>query len=167
MALPNYLLQFPGVAQLTQNANHVDVKSIISRKPFRHFVTEFLDYQPGWVTFLYGVRLVFVRFLGMKQAGLPRPPQHTPDQLPMMPGQKAAIFKVRAAVDDMYWAGEADDSHLRATLVIVREPLGTVENRYYVMTIVHYHNWAGPVYFNVIRPFHHLVVGSMMRAGAG
>ncbi|MGE6761631.1 DUF2867 domain-containing protein [Corallococcus interemptor] len=30
----------------------------------------------------------------------------------------------------------------------------------------HYRNWAGPVYFNVIRPFHHLVVARMARHGA-
>jgi len=28
---------------------------------------------------------------------------------------------------------------------------------------VHYRSWAGPVYFNTIRPFHHIVVGSMMK----
>lgn len=167
MSMPPYLQQLPEIMELAKKADHIDVKTVVSRQPFRRFVTEFLDYQPAWVTFLYGIRLVFVRFLGMQQAGLPRPPHHTPDQLPMLVGQKAAIFKVRAAVEDSYWAGEADDSHLRATLVIIREALGAGESRYYVMTIVHYHNWAGPVYFNVIRPFHHIVVGSMMRAGAG
>ncbi|WP_422698682.1 DUF2867 domain-containing protein [Desulfosarcina cetonica] len=29
-----------------------------------------------------------------------------------------------------------------------------------------YRNWTGPVYFNLIRPFHHLVVREMMKAGA-
>jgi len=39
--------------------------------------------------------------------------------------------------------------------------------RYYIVTIVHYLHWTGPVYFNLIRPFHHLVVARMARAGAG
>jgi len=37
--------------------------------------------------------------------------------------------------------------------------------RFHIGTAVHYHNWAGPVYFNVIRPFHHIVVSQMMKAG--
>jgi len=34
-----------------------------------------------------------------------------------------------------------------------------------VVTVVRYHAWNGPVYFNMIRPFHHLVVGRMAAAG--
>jgi len=30
---------------------------------------------------------------------------------------------------------------------------------------VHYKNWAGPAYFNLIRPFHHLRVWRMTRMG--
>jgi hypothetical protein len=41
-----------------------------------------------------------------------------------------------------------------------------VKRRFHVVTIVHYNNLAGPVYFNVIRPFHHLVVKQMARRGA-
>lgn len=31
----------------------------------------------------------------------------------------------------------------------------------HVVTVVHYRNWKGPLYFNLIRPFHHLVLGGM------
>ena len=48
----------------------------------------------------------------------------------------------------------------------VAEPLGNNPNRYYIVIIVHYLHWTGPVYFNLIRPFHHLVVWRMARAGA-
>ncbi|MCP5103876.1 MAG: DUF2867 domain-containing protein, partial [bacterium] len=34
----------------------------------------------------------------------------------------------------------------------------------HVVTIVHYKHWTGPVYFNLIRPFHHLVIRRMMKA---
>jgi hypothetical protein len=55
---------------------------------------------------------------------------------------------------------------LKAYFGIVAEPLANVINRYYIVTIVHYLHWTGPVYFNLIRPFHHLVVARMARAGA-
>jgi hypothetical protein len=38
--------------------------------------------------------------------------------------------------------------------------------RFHVVTIVHYRRWTGPVYFNVIRPFHHLVVYQMAKSAA-
>ncbi|MBC7815075.1 MAG: DUF2867 domain-containing protein, partial [Burkholderiales bacterium] len=57
------------------------------------------------------------------------------------------------------------DSHLSAMLGVAVEPLSGDQKRFHVVTVVYYHNWAGPLYFNVIRPFHHLVVSSMARAG--
>ena len=57
------------------------------------------------------------------------------------------------------------DTHLTAALVVVAHPLNFGRRRFEVITVVHYHRWTGPVYFNVIRPFHHLVVGSMIHAG--
>jgi hypothetical protein len=36
-----------------------------------------------------------------------------------------------------------------------------------IKVVVHYKHWTGPVYFNLIRPFHHLVVSRMARAGLG
>ncbi len=38
-------------------------------------------------------------------------------------------------------------------------------NRFYVITTVFYKHWTGPVYFNYIRPFHHLVVSQMAKYG--
>ena len=61
---------------------------------------------------------------------------------------------------------EVDDKHLRAALGVVQEPAAEGRRRLRVFTIVHYKNWAGPLYFNLIRPFHHMVVTAMMRAGA-
>ncbi|XXF76233.1 DUF2867 domain-containing protein [Myxococcaceae bacterium GXIMD 01537] len=45
-------------------------------------------------------------------------------------------------------------------------PVKGQRRRFHVATIVRYRRWAGPVYFNVIRPFHHLVVRGMLRHAA-
>jgi hypothetical protein len=50
-------------------------------------------------------------------------------------------------------------------MAIVMEDPDSARKRCHVLTIVHYHHWTGPLYFNAIRPFHHLVVGSMVNAG--
>ena len=103
--------------------------------------------------------------IGLRQSGVPRFRPLRPDTLPMTPGQRASLFKVRAAEDERFWIGEANDRHLSAAIAVVVEEGGQGQKRFHVLTIVHYHNCTGPLYFNAIRPFHHLVVGSMVHAG--
>jgi hypothetical protein len=123
-----------------------------------------LSYQPAWVTTLYGIRWGFVRLLGMKQNGIPQAARMTAADVPMSTGTESQflIFQVIATQEDAYWFAQASESHLNATLGVSCESLPDGHNRFYVVTLVHYHRWTGRVYFNTIRPFHHLVVGAMM-----
>ena len=87
-----------------------------------------------------------------------------PADVPWQPGEAAYFFKVIATAPEQYWFAEAAEAHLTAKLGVVAEPLTTVRQRFHVVTVLHYNKWTGVVYFNVIRPFHHLVVRSMMKA---
>ena len=165
MAVNATVLPFPEVQTTLNNADHVDFKIVEGSVTLRQFIASMLNYQPAWITFLYGVRAVFVRFLGMKQEGLPHAQHMRPEDVSMTPGGKAAFFNVKLAREDQYWLVEVKDQHLNAALGVVVEPLANGVNRFKVITVVHYNNWAGPIYFNVIRPFHHIVVGSMANAG--
>jgi hypothetical protein len=147
-------------------ANHVDVKTIQTRVPLRVFVAGFISYMPAWIQLLYAVRWGVVRLLGMHQDGIPRAGALDPDSVPMRAGERLSFFAVEAAEDERFWIAVAKESHLSARLGIVATPNAAGDICYQVYTIVHYHRWTGPVYFNLIRPFHHLVVGSMLRAGA-
>lgn len=164
MTSNSYVNQIPEMAQLVKGANHVDVKVFEGDMDLRPFIAGMLSYQPGWMTFLYGVRWFFVRLLGMKQQGLPQTKQFDPQDISFKPGDKAAFFTVCAAEEGRFWVAEAAESHLTARLGVVAEPMANGRSRFHVITIVHYNSWAGPVYFNVIRPFHHIVVASMGRA---
>ena len=80
---------------------------------------------------------------------------------------KPPLFSVRYAERNRYWIVETpDEKHLRAFVGVFREKVDQRINRFHVMTVVHYKDWTGPVYFNIIRPFHHLVVRQMALAGA-
>ncbi|MBA2680056.1 MAG: DUF2867 domain-containing protein [Ktedonobacteraceae bacterium] len=161
-----YIRRLPELVPLLERADHIDVKTVSGSVNLRTFLANMLNYQPDWITTLYGVRAVFVRFLNMRQNGLPHRQHLTPEGIPMQEGQSAAFFKVRMAREEHYWVAEIKDKHLKALLGVIVEPLpGQRQKRFHVVTVVHYRNWAGPVYFNVIRPFHHLVVGSMALAG--
>lgn len=162
-ALPQVLRPY------AEGADHVDVKTVESEASLRVFLAGLLSYQPAWVTALYGVRAVFVRLLGMRQHGLPRAERVRPEDVSLVPGTAAGFFTVRHAEEERVWVVSAADTHLEATLAVVMEPepTGGPRRRFHVVTLVHYRKWTGPVYFNVIRPFHHLVVGGMARSAAG
>jgi hypothetical protein len=149
---------------LVDGADHIDVKTVESDVALRPFVTRLIAYQPAWVTALYWVRRAFMRLLGLRQDRMPRPPQLRPEQLPMTVGEAVGFFHVHRSVEERLWVAEADDKHLRAKLGVLVEDAGQGRKRMHVLTVVHYKNWAGPIYFNVIRPFHHLVVSAMIRA---
>jgi len=151
--------------QLVTDADHIDIKSIESTASVKDFIAGAFNYQPGWMTFLYRVRKVFVRFLGMRQDGIPQPLHLTSDSLDLRVAHHIGFFEIEAFKPDDYLVVSAEESHLRAGLALFCEPLDSATNRYYAVTIVHYKSWAGPIYFNVIRPFHHAVVRQMLHAG--
>ncbi|MGB1289230.1 MAG: DUF2867 domain-containing protein [Aggregatilineales bacterium] len=162
MQLNDFLQTIPTLVDISEDANHVDWKRYDSDKTIAEFVAGFMAYFPGWLKFLYQVRAVLVRFLGMKQDGLPQPDDMHPDDVPMIPGAKMGFFEVTAADPDNYWIAHATEKHLTAYLAVMRDP---VAGHLYVVTVVHYHHWTGPVYFNIIRPFHHIVVHQMSQSG--
>jgi len=164
MQLPAELQSIAELRQLAQTADHIDVKVVEGDNTFREFIAGLMNFSPGWIKALYRVRWAFVRVLGMKQNGIPKSPGMLPENVPMQSGEKAAFFKVDYAQPDHFWIVSAKEAHLTAYLGVVMQPLQGGKRRFHVITIVKYHRWTGPVYFNLIRPFHHLVVNSMARA---
>lgn len=148
------------------NVDHVDVKTIEGGVSLRGFISGMLSYYPWWILVLYRLRKCLVKILGLVRHEEPElTPSIRPEDLAFEPGKNATFFIVRAAKENIYWVSETpEDKHLKAFLGVVAENLGNRLNRFHVFTSVKYIHWTGPVYFNLIRPFHHLVVWSMMKA---
>ena len=163
----NTISQIPQVAQLLKGANYIDIKTIEGQTSLRQFMASMLSYYPGWVVFLYRIRTILVKLLGLVEHPAPQTlPKLGPQDVSFAVGEAVTFFTVRLAEEKHYWVGETpEDKHLSAYFAVVAEPLEDHRNRFHVATIVYYKHWTGPVYFNLIRPFHHLVVGRMMRAG--
>lgn len=161
----SYLESIPAMQQVMTDADVIDIKVFKGQQSMREFIAGLIAYQPGWVTFLFRVRKVFVRFLGLRQEGIPTAPHYAPAEIPMEVGEKVGFFDLEYAAENQYWIVSAAESHLKAWLAVVVEPLNPSERRFYVVTVVHHRRWTGPVYFNVIRPFHHIVVRRMAQAG--
>lgn len=160
-----YLTTLPAIQKILIDSDHFDEKMIESDVTLREFIAGFLGYHPAWIKALYGIRAVFVRFLGMKQGNVPIS-RLTPETISFTAGDMATFFKIAEGTNETVWIAKAVDDHLTGYVIIAVEPLTNGLNRFHIGTIVHYHKWTGPVYFNIIRPFHHIVVQSMMKAGA-
>ena len=163
----NTVSQIPQIAHLLKGSNHVDVKTIEGQTPLRQFIASMLSYYPGWIVLLYRIRTILVKMLGLVEHPAPQTlPKLGPQDVSFAVGEAVTFFTVRLAEEKHYWVGETpEDKHLRAYFAVVVEPMEGNRKRFHVATIVYYKHWTGPVYFNLIRPFHHLVVGRMIRAG--
>jgi hypothetical protein len=162
--LDTLLKSVPELQPYLPNADHIDIKTVEGNVTMREFLAGMFSYYPGWLKFLYGVRGGFVRLLGMKQEGIPEFHELRPEEVCMTPGKDMAFFTVKMASERVWVAGIVD-THLNADLGIVREAGENGRFRFHIITIVHYNKWTGVVYFNVIRPFHHLVVAQMAKSG--
>jgi hypothetical protein len=159
------VFRLPEFQPLLAGADYIDVKTVTSQVDLRTFLAGLFNYRPAWLMALYGVRRVFVPFLGMRQGKQTFGPFLTPETVPMKVGKRAAFFTIQMVEEERYWVASNQDKHLTATLGVLVEPLNAQQKRFHVFTVVHYNNWAGPVYFQVIKPFHHIVVASMAQAG--
>ena len=162
--LDTLLQSAPELQPYVLDADHIDVKTVEGQATMREFLAGMFSYCPGWLKFLYGVRWGFVRLFGMKQEGIPESHEYRPEDVCMTPGEAMAFFTVEMASERVWLAGIVD-THLSANVGIVREALENGRFRFHIITIVHYNKWTGVVYFNVIRPFHHLVVAQMAKSG--
>jgi hypothetical protein len=148
--------------------DHFDIKTITADVSLRQFIISMLTYHPWWMALLFRLRDVLVNLLGLVKHALPdRSAIDSYDAISFTPGEKALFFIVRKAEEDHFWVAESPpDTHLMAYLGVVAQRLKNGMTRFSVFTTVRYLRWTGPVYFNLIRPFHHLVVDRMVKAGA-
>ena len=150
-----------------EKADFIDVKVVEGETTLRSFIAAMLSCYPWWIVQLYRMRKLLVALLGLVKHEAPQElPNLQPEDVSFTPGHTVTLFIVRCAEEEIFWVSETpDDTHLRAYFGVVKQPAGRSINRFHVFTTVYYKHWTGPVYFNIIRPFHHLVVSRMMRAG--
>ncbi len=148
------------------SADHVDVKTVEGPVDLRRFLSGMMDYKPAWYKALFKVRGVLAKGFGLWHEDLDARPDCAPEDVSFEPGGMLKFFRVVRAEEDAYWVGDAGDRHLDAFVCVLVDDLPCGGRRFHTATVVVYKHWTGPVYFNLIRPFHHLVVDRMVRRGA-
>ena len=159
--------QYEDLHRLINSSDHVDIKVVEGSVTLREFISGCFSYHPKWMILLFKIRELLVKVLNLKQHDFGDSlPSLSPHNVSFKPGDKGGFFVVRGGKEDTYWIAEApDDNHLKAYIAIVSEGLDNTLKKFYLITIVKYIHWTGPIYFNFIRPFHHLVVTKMAKAG--
>ena len=158
----------PEARACLDGADHADVKTAEGAVDLRGFLAGMMGYAPWYLKALLNIRSVVVKMIGLPPEGPLVIPKLDRRQVPFAPGESVGFFVVRQAEEDRFWIGEYEHEHLRARLVVACQATEPGRRRFYAGTIVHYKSWRGPVYFNLIRVFHHLIVADMAyRAAAG
>lgn len=156
----------PELRRLLADADRVDVRKADSEASLREFVAGAMGWNPAWMRGLFRARAGLGRILRLREPDIPIGAVQGPEELSFAPGARVAFFTVKEASENRFVVLEANDNHLSCWLVMATEPAARGRARFEMATVVKYHRWTGPVYFGVIRPFHHLIVAGMARAGA-
>jgi len=160
-----YIGQIAELSELLENTDHIDVKVVEGEVSLREFVASMLSYNPKWLELLFRIRNTFSRLVGMAQEDSSRP-NLTPEDVPMTLGATILFFTLSMVKEEQYWIAQlSDDKYMHAHLGVVVEPLSSNLKRFHVMSVIRYKHWIGRFYFNISRPFHHLVVKKTAQAG--
>ncbi len=159
------LERYPGLVAAVGHFDYHDAFGVESGKDLRRIMAGFFSCRPTWLRLLFLLRAPLARLLGLEHS-LEAQRTFTPEEIPFATGESVWIFSVAGAQEDGFWAGEAQDAHLRAVLAFTCEPLGSGRFRHTVLTFVTYKDWRGPVYFNLVRPFHALIIKATLKACA-
>jgi hypothetical protein len=119
---------------------------------------------PGWAFALLALRNWIVVFFGL----VPDDDHifcEVPRELRFEPGERAVFFRVSHRTDDEIVMDESD-SHLdfRTSVRRTRRADGALDVE--LTTVVWFNNVLGRLYFAAIRPFHRLILSSVMRSFA-
>jgi hypothetical protein len=119
---------------------------------------------PKWVDRLFTIRNKIVGLFGLKTSGKRTNRQKELDNFKCEPGEQLGLFKVFSKTDNEVVIGE-DDKHLnfRVSLLLDKLPNETDKKTLTITTTVEFNNWFGRLYFLPVRPFHKLIVPTMLK----
>ncbi|WBQ06070.1 DUF2867 domain-containing protein [Kribbella sp. CA-293567] len=154
----------PELTDLLPTADVIDVKTVTGAVTLRQFVAGALGNGSVPGRALFAIRVPIARLLRLEMAGMPAKTKLRPEEVPFTPGEPLSFFTVLRGEEEHYLLLEVTDNHLVAHLAIIVDDSGPVR-RFKVVTLVRYLRKAGRLYFELIRPFHHIVVRVMCRSG--
>lgn len=120
----------------------------------------FWTFTPGWVNALFKLRNILVRPFGL-EAGDNNHSEEIKETIRDGKGNNGVMsVAVKSANETVILL---NDKHLDAYMSIFLAESNHSQTTT-AITIVHYHNWLGRFYFFFVRPFHKIVVKSILKS---
>ncbi|WP_109300249.1 DUF2867 domain-containing protein [Aquimarina sp. AU474] len=116
---------------------------------------------PKWVGTLMVLRNKIVSVFGLKTGNNLKPEDILDTDFDLQKGTSIGIFKVFDKNDNEIVMGE-DDSHLNFRVSLLLEP-EEMKKTLTISTAVIFNNWLGRLYFLPVKPFHKVIVKSMLK----
>jgi len=113
---------------------------------------------------LFNLRNKIVAKFGLKIPDGTNDPQEQLKNFRCEPGERIGLFKVFASHENEVILGE-DDKHLNFRISLFLEKFSDKNSKknLTVSTTVVFNNWLGRVYFLPVRPFHSLIVPTILK----
>ena len=143
---------------MDDNYDYVDCFEVKINNPsvdISKVMLAFFKASPKWVDILFKIRNKIVTLFGLKSEVL----DIDNITLPFKIGDKVGFFKVFEVYDNEIVVGE-DDTHLNFRVSILLNK--NKDNLLSVKTVVTFNNFFGKLYFLLIRPFHIIIVRTII-----
>ena len=112
-----------------------------------------------WANNLFKIRNKVVSIFGLKT---PEKTTKSMDDFTFEENEKKGLFRVYSKTENEIVLGE-DDKHLNFRVSILKEPFENDKQKLTISTTVTFNNWFGKFYFLPVKPFHKLIVISMLK----
>lgn len=124
----------------------------------------FFTSVPKWAEKLFKVRNKIAKLFGLKTAGDITDRQNLLNNFNCEPGEQLGLFKVFDKTNNEVVLGE-DDKHLnfRVSLFLDQQKNDISKKTLTITTTVEFNNLFGRLYFLPVRPFHKLIVPTMLK----
>ena len=156
------------IERFTKSAHHLDAVGAYTSLSLCECISNALSWQPTWLKLLFLARGGLARLLRLEHPSSRPGRSLRPEEISFHPGDRLAFFTVSAGKEDAFIVLTAEDTHLVGHLIVEVVPTDTgTEHRFRIITAVHYRRWTGKLYFNIIRPFHHIIMHRMIAAATG
>lgn len=123
----------------------------------------FFTSAPSWVGKLLTLRNKIVGLFGLKTSGQPNNREELLNNFKCEPNERLGLFKVFDRTENEVILGE-DDKHLNFRVSLLKSAINeTNQNKLTITTTVEFKNWFGKLYFLPVKPFHSLIVPTMLK----
>ena len=147
-----------------EDCDYFEAKSVASSLTLPEVLANIFNYRPRWVQFLFVLRRMPASILQLKQVRWKQSPALKPEDISFQRGASETKFIVTHGDRNRYWVSRAPaDRHLEAKIAVILSSAEGEKKTYKLITWVKYLHWTGKLYFNLIRPFHHMIVFFFLR----